>query len=110
MDQHQSKCGTRMNVIRMEPGELGSELRTFECSSCNEVMSIAVASPQIVNNSANKVAHPTCPSCGHGMNLTKTAPDELGTNVEKLRFTCPMCTYTEILNFHPRSSHRRPSQ
>jgi hypothetical protein len=39
-----SKCQTRMTLARILPGPTGFELRTFDCSSCDHVEKIAIAS------------------------------------------------------------------
>jgi hypothetical protein len=38
------KCQTRMTLARILPGPTGFELRTFDCSSCDHVEKIAIAS------------------------------------------------------------------
>jgi hypothetical protein len=38
------KCQTRMTLVRISPGPTGFELRTFDCSRCNHVEKIAIAS------------------------------------------------------------------
>jgi hypothetical protein len=38
------KCQMRMTLARISPGPTGFELRTFECSRCNHVEKIAIAS------------------------------------------------------------------
>lgn len=38
------KCQTRMTLARISPGPTGFELRTFDCSRCNHVEKIAIAS------------------------------------------------------------------
>ena len=38
------KCRTRMMLARISPGPAGFELRTFDCSKCNHVEKIAIAS------------------------------------------------------------------
>jgi hypothetical protein len=39
-----AKCRTRMMLARISPGPTGFELRTFECSRCDHVERIAIAS------------------------------------------------------------------
>jgi hypothetical protein len=38
------KCQSRMSLARISPGPTGFELRTFECSRCDYVEKIAIAS------------------------------------------------------------------
>ena len=38
------KCRTRMVLARIAPGPAGFELRTFDCSTCNHVEKIVIAS------------------------------------------------------------------
>ena len=38
------KCRTRMLLSRISPGPAGFELRTFDCSNCDHVEKIAIAS------------------------------------------------------------------
>jgi hypothetical protein len=38
------KCHTRMALARISPGPTGFELRTFDCSRCDHVEKIAIAS------------------------------------------------------------------
>jgi hypothetical protein len=38
------KCRTRMMLARISPGPTGFELRTFDCSKCDHVEQIAIAS------------------------------------------------------------------
>jgi hypothetical protein len=38
------KCQTRMALARISPGPTGFELRTFDCSRCNHIEKIAIAS------------------------------------------------------------------
>jgi hypothetical protein len=38
------KCRTRMKLARISPGPTGFELRTFDCSKCDHVEQIAIAS------------------------------------------------------------------
>jgi hypothetical protein len=38
------KCRTRMKLVRIGPGPSGFELRTFDCSKCDNVEQIAIAS------------------------------------------------------------------
>jgi hypothetical protein len=37
------KCQTLMTLARISPGPTGFELRTFDCSRCNHVEKIAIA-------------------------------------------------------------------
>ena len=32
-----TKCGAKMSLARIEPDKLGYDLRTFECTKCNNV-------------------------------------------------------------------------
>jgi len=41
---HCPKCHARMTLARISPGPSGFELRTFDCSSCDHVEKIAIAS------------------------------------------------------------------
>jgi hypothetical protein len=43
-DLHCPKCRTRMTLWHMRPGPSGFELRTFDCSKCDHVEQIAIAS------------------------------------------------------------------
>ena len=38
------KCHARMMLVGISPGPAGFELRTFDCSSCDHVEKIAIAS------------------------------------------------------------------
>jgi hypothetical protein len=38
------KCQTRMMLARISPGPTGFELRTFDCSKCDHVEQIVIAS------------------------------------------------------------------
>jgi hypothetical protein len=38
------KCRTRMTLRHIRPGPRGFELRTFDCSKCDHVEQIAIAS------------------------------------------------------------------
>jgi hypothetical protein len=38
------KCRTRMRLARISPGPTGFDLRTFECTKCDHVEQIAIAS------------------------------------------------------------------
>jgi hypothetical protein len=38
------KCQTRLMLARISPGPTGFELRTFECSKCDHVEQIVIAS------------------------------------------------------------------
>jgi hypothetical protein len=38
------KCRARMKLARTSPGPTGFELRTFDCSNCDNVEQIAIAS------------------------------------------------------------------
>jgi len=38
------KCRTRMRLARISPGSTGFEVSTFECSTCDHVEQIAIAS------------------------------------------------------------------
>jgi hypothetical protein len=41
---HCPRCRTRMMLARVSPGPTGFELRTFDCSKCDQVEKIAIAS------------------------------------------------------------------
>jgi hypothetical protein len=43
-DLHCPKCRTRMTLWHIRPGPTGFELRTFDCSKCDHVEQIAIAS------------------------------------------------------------------
>jgi hypothetical protein len=38
------KCRKRMKLVRISPGPTAFELRTFDCSKCDHVEQIAIAS------------------------------------------------------------------
>jgi hypothetical protein len=39
-----SRCQARMMLARISPGPSGFELRTFDCSQCDHVEKVAIAS------------------------------------------------------------------
>jgi len=41
---HCPKCRARMTLARISPGPTGFELRTFDCSKCDHVEKIVIAS------------------------------------------------------------------
>jgi hypothetical protein len=46
------KCRTRMTLTRISPGPTGFELRTFDCSKCDHVEQIAIASDDPMKSDA----------------------------------------------------------
>jgi transposase-like protein len=42
---HCPKCKTRMMQARLTPGRSGFELQTFDCPTCNHVMTVEAADP-----------------------------------------------------------------
>jgi hypothetical protein len=49
---HCPKCRTRMKLVRISPGPIGFELRTFDCSKCDHAEQIAIALDDLMKSDA----------------------------------------------------------